>query len=76
MYSYIQIEENITYFRLPFSNEKVHIVGGSLYELKASVNRGAGYGLEVPCEYQFEGDNFLCNWLKEKLVKDPFDFQC
>ena len=30
MYSYIQIEENITYFRLPFSNEKVRIVGGSL----------------------------------------------
>ena len=25
MYSYIQIEENITYFRLPFSNEKVRI---------------------------------------------------
>ena len=38
-----------------------------------SVNRGAGYGLEVPCEYHFEGDNFSCNWLKEKLVKDHFD---
>ena len=22
------------------------------------VNRRAGYGLEVPCEYHFEGDNF------------------
>ena len=32
------------------------------------VNRGAGYGLEVPCEYHFEGDNFSCNWLKEKLT--------
>ena len=30
MYSYIQIEENITYSHLPFSNEKVRIVGGSL----------------------------------------------
>ena len=35
MYSYIQIEENITYFGLPFSNEKVRIVGGSLKEQKA-----------------------------------------
>ena len=40
-----------------------------------SVNRGAGYGLEVPCEYHFEGDNFSGNWLKEKLVKDHFDVQ-
>ena len=23
------------------------------------VNRGGGFGLEVPCEYQFEGDNFF-----------------
>ena len=22
------------------------------------VNRGEGFGLEAPCEYQFEGDNF------------------
>ena len=26
------------------------------------VNRGGGYGLEVPCEYQFNGDTFSCNW--------------
>ena len=24
------------------------------------VNRGGGYGLEVPCEYLFEGDCFSC----------------
>ena len=40
------------------------------------VNGGASYGLEVPCEYHFEGDNFSCNWLKENLVKDQFDVQC
>ena len=40
------------------------------------VNGRAGYGLEVPCEYHFEGDNFLCTWLKEMLVKDQFDVQC
>ena len=27
MYSYIQIEENVTCFRLSFCNEKVRIVG-------------------------------------------------
>ena len=31
------------------------------------VNRGGGYGLEVPCEYQFKGDEFSVNWLKKKL---------
>ena len=40
------------------------------------VNGGAGYGLEVPCEYHFEGDNFPCSWLKENLVKDQFEVQC
>ena len=42
---------------------------GILFEINSArviikgkrVNRGAGYGLEVPCEYHFEGDNFLCN---------------
>ena len=30
----------------------------------------------MPCEYHFEEDNFLCNWLKEKLVKDQtVDFE-
>ena len=33
-------------------------------------------GLDVPCEDHFEGDNFSCNWLKEKLVKDQIDVQC
>ena len=36
------------------------------------VNRGGGYGLEVPCEYQFNGDTFSCDWLKEKLTKEKF----
>ena len=28
------------------------------------VNRGDGYGLEVPCECHFQGDDLSCNWLK------------
>ena len=34
-----------------------------LYFLIKNTNRGVGYGLEVPCEYHFEGDNF---WKKMK----------
>ena len=37
------------------------------------VNRGSGYGLQIPCEYQFMGDAFSINWLKEKLQKEAFD---
>ena len=29
-------------------------------------------GLEVPCEYEFESDNFSC-WLQRKLEKEKFD---
>ena len=32
------------------------------------VNRGAGYGLEIPCSYIFYGDNDISiPWLKEKI---------
>ena len=32
------------------------------------VNRGAGYGLEIPCEYIFYGDTKMSlPWLKSKL---------
>ena len=32
------------------------------------VNRGAGYGLEIPCEYNFFGDNETSiPWLKSKI---------
>ena len=37
------------------------------------VNRGGGYGLEIPCEYEFEGDNFSCNWLKDKMQYEKYD---
>ena len=37
------------------------------------VNRGSGYGLLRPCEYQFMGDAFSTSWLKEKLQKEGFD---
>ena len=37
------------------------------------INRGVGYGLELPCEFQFQGDKCSCDWLKEKLKKENFD---
>ena len=37
------------------------------------VNRGGGFGLEVPCEYQFGGDSFSCGWPERKLIKEEFD---
>ena len=40
------------------NSEKVIIKG-------KCINREGGYGLEVPCEYHFQGDNFSCNWLKK-----------
>ena len=26
-------------------------------------NRGGGYGLEIPCDFHFTGDEFSINWL-------------
>ena len=37
------------------------------------VNRGSGYGVEIPCEYQFICDAFSISWLIEKLQKEGFD---
>ena len=36
------------------------------------INRGAGFGLEIPCEYIFEGDRFSSLWLQRKLIKEEF----
>ena len=40
------------------------------------VNRGGGYGLEVPCEDIFEGDSFSSGWLQAKLITEVFDVHC
>ncbi len=37
------------------------------------VNRGAGYGVELPCKFTFKGDSFSCSWLQDKLKKEMFD---
>jgi hypothetical protein len=43
------------------SNTALAIVTGQ------KVNRGAGYGLEVPVIYKFKGDEFSITWLKSKF---------
>ena len=39
------------------------------------VNGGAGYGLEIPCIYQFTGDRSSCKWLKTKLESCCYEVQ-
>ena len=36
------------------------------------INRGGGYGLEVPCDYDIRGDQFSINWLQSKLKKEGY----
>ena len=36
------------------------------------VNRGVCYGLEIPCEYCFTGDEFSIQWLKSKREEQRF----
>ena len=36
------------------------------------INRKALYGFELPCEFKFHRDKFLCDLLKEK-VNENFD---
>ncbi|XP_048585043.1 uncharacterized protein LOC125567957 [Nematostella vectensis] len=54
------------YLKRPTNCEKVVVKG-------KWVNRGGGYGLEIPCEYIFEGDSFSSSWLKRKLFIEEFD---
>ena len=53
------------FVKRPTNNGKVTVKG-------KRVNRGGGYGLEIPCEYTFEGDLFSITWLKNKLIKEEF----
>ena len=36
-------------------------------------NIGAGYGLELPCEFKFQGNKHSCDWLKERIKKENLD---
>ena len=36
------------------------------------INRGASYGLEIPCVYKFSGDPFSQSWLKIKINKSGY----
>ena len=43
------------------------------YYIWKGINRGAGYGLELPWEYLFYRDDFSCEWLEQRLSKEGFD---
>ena len=34
------------------------------------VNRGGGYGLEVPCQYSSKGNSLAVKWLSERIAKE------
>lgn len=37
------------------------------------ITRGAGYRMELPCEFKFQGDKLSCGWFEEKLERENFD---
>ena len=55
------------FLKVPASNSGTVVITGK------RINGGAGYGLELPCEFKFQGDKYSCDWLKEKLKKENFD---
>jgi len=54
------------FLKRPTNSGKVTVTG-------KRVNRGAGYGLKLLCEYLFYGDKFSCEWLKKNLAKEGRD---
>ena len=34
---------------------------GTIIIKSKRINRGAGYGVELPCEFKFQGDNYIRN---------------
>ena len=44
----------VTKFLKRASNSGTVVITGKL------INRGAGYGLELPCEFKFQGDKYSC----------------
>ena len=50
------------FLSLPYHCIKVCVEG-------KRVNRGAGYGLEIPAEYTFVGNEKVIEWLKKGIAK-------
>ena len=40
------------------------------------LNRGCGYGLEIPCKYLVEGGTKDVDWLLQKFEKEKEDVKC
>ena len=58
----LQMSQYVSKFLKRGTNNGKAIITGKL------VNRGAGYGLEIPCNYIFFGDNDTSiPWLREKI---------
>ena len=48
--------------------EDDNVLESLVFKLSHTVT--AGYGLELLCKFQFDGDKFSCDWLKRDLKKD------
>ena len=49
---------------LQFPNHRIRVV-----LIGKRVNRGAGFDLEIPVDYNFYGDSRITTWLKKGLEK-------
>ena len=55
--------------KLPNTSIEVQVVGKRL-------NRGGGYGLEIPVIYRFYGQETLVNWLIKKTETVKKELEC
>lgn len=54
------------------NNRTINTLSSNTLDKVKQVNRGGGYGLEIPRECTFEGDSFSITWLKNKPIKEEF----
>ena len=69
-----RIPQNISKFsskflKIPFTSIEVEVVGKSL-------NRGGGYGLEIPVKYRFYGQEKIVQWFTKKIRNGKKELEC
>ena len=57
------------FLKVPNTSIEVQVVGKRL-------NRGGGYGLEIPVIYRFYGQEKLANWLIKKIEAVKKELEC
>ena len=57
------------FLKVPNTSIEVEVIGKRM-------NRGGGYGLEIPVAYRFNGPEKLVKWLIKKIVAVRKEFDC